>query len=283
MNCKNCGTPLMGMEHACPVCGAPLPTTPPQPGAVPPMAPGQVMPEQLASQPPQMMPGGSAPAGLPVEQAPAPEPKKGNNVFAILLLLVAFAAIGVGVFLAFTDEEEEPAKKNSPEEAETTPSDNEASNTVSYAGYMFTMPEGYSGTVNGTHGLIIRGADKVYSVLIDYTKDYAYYKQEFQLQQKAPTEVVNVESAEFVICTLTDENGGQAVEYMTSAGATSTFAGLVVKADYTPATVEDLTTIYNVLSTATLQTEIAPGSEEDAGKTEIVNYIPRFKKDEWVF
>ena len=145
MKCKNCGTPLMGMEHACPVCGAPLPTTPPQPGAVPPMVPGQVMPEQLASQPPQMMPGGSAPAGLPVEQAPAPEPKKGNNVFAILLLLVAFAAIGVGVFLAMTDTKEEtkPADNNQTEEQPVdNPSGGETTGGVNYAGYSFTVPEG---------------------------------------------------------------------------------------------------------------------------------------------
>ncbi len=280
MNCKNCGTPLMGMEHACPVCGAPLPTTPPQPNQQP-VTPGVPMPEQLASQPPQMMPGGAPPAGLPQEAEPAPEPKKGNNIFAILLLLVAFAAIGVGVFLALTDEEE-PKQETQTEEQTNNEETPAASNTMNYAGYSFTIPDGYTASVDAAHGLYIRGADTIYTILIDYTKGYDYYKQEFQKQTTAPTEVVTAAEKEYVLCTLTDGET-HASEYMTQASETSAFAGLVVKNGYAAATVEDLGTINQILTTAVKQTDVAAGSEEDAGKEQIVNYIPKFKSADFAF
>ena len=281
MNCKNCGTPLMGMEHACPVCGAPLPTNTPQPNQQPAM-PGVPMPEQLASQPPQMMPGGAPPAGLPQEVEPAPEPKKGNNIFAILLLLVAFAAIGVGVFLAFTDEEEPAKSNNTPteeEQSEPAPAENVA---VNYAGYSFTIPDGFSASVQGEHGLVVRGSEIIYSILIDYTKGYDYYKQEFQKQTKEPTDVVKVQDKEYVLCNLTDGEE-HASEYMTQATDTSTFAGVVVKPDHTKATEEDMGTINQILTTAVKQTDVAPGSEEDAGKEQIVNYMSRFKVADFAF
>lgn len=284
MNCKNCGTPLMGMEHACPVCGAPLPTNTPQ-TQQPAMPGGVPMPEQLASQPPQMMPGGAPPAGLPTEEpAPAPEPKKGNNMFAILLLLVAFAAIGVGVFLALTDDEEKaPKEDNTQVEEETTTDDTSTtSNAMNYAGYSFTIPDGYSAALEGEHGLVIRGTEAIYSILVDYTKGYDYYKQEFQKQTTAPTEVVTASDKEYVLCTLTD--GEQhASEYMTQASETSTFAGLIVRSDYTAATANDLNVINQVLTSALKQTDVTPGSEEDAGKEQIVNYIPRFKAADFAF
>ena len=283
MNCKNCGTPLMGMEHACPVCGAPLPTTPPQQVAQPAM-PGVPMPEQLASQPPQMMPGGAPPAGLPAEQAPQPEPKKGNNIFAILLLLVAFAAIGVGVFLAMTDEEEKqaPAEEKTPAE-ETTPAEEVPTNTMNYAGYSFTAPEGYTVSLQGENGLVIKGISTIYTVLVDYTSGYDYYKQEFQKQTMAPTEVKTIGEKEYVLCTVKDATEAVASEYMTLAGEKSTFVGLVVKANYTAATEADLQVLNQVLTSAIKQTEITPGAAEDAGKTEIVNYISKFNKDNFTF
>ena len=283
MNCKNCGTPLMGMEHACPVCGAPLPTQPPAP-AVNPMMAGQMaaMPQQMASQPPQMMPGGTPPMGMPLEE-PAPEPKKGNNMFAILLLVVAFAAIGVGVFLALTDKEESPKPTPTPSEpsgGNETPTE-QTSNAIDYAGYSFILPDGYSGTQSETNGLIIKGTDKMYTILLDATAGYDYYKQEF-VKYFPDTQVTPLGEKEYATKAVADGES-QALEYMTIAEASTTFAGLIIKSDYSLPTTEDLTDLNTILLSATKQYEVAAGDEEDAGRTEIVNYVNKFKKDEFVF
>lgn len=281
MNCKNCGTPLMGMEHACPVCGAPLPTQQPTQGGVPVIDPAMAaMPQQMASQPPQMMPGGTPPMGTPLED-PQPEPKKGNNIFGILLLLVAFAAIGVGIFLALTDEEEEPKKETTPQE-ETTPSEPTV-NYTDYAGYSFIVPTGYSAEISETYGLIIRGTDKIYTISVDYSNTYEYYKQEFTKYFPDKTTTTNInETKEFTMSKI-GEAGSAAMEYMTKAEETSTFAGLVVKSDYSEVTTDDVSGIYDILNSANIVTDINPGDQQDAGRVEIVNYMNKFNKDDFVF
>ena len=286
MNCKNCGTPLMGMEHACPVCGAPLPTQQPNPGAQvvdPNMAAMAAMPQQMASQPPQMMPGGTPPMGAAPLEEPAPEPKKGNNIFGILLLLVAFAAIGVGIFLALTDEEEAPTpKKDTTPQEETTPSESSV-NYMDYAGYSFVIPAGYTGEVSDNYGLIVRGAEKIYTISVDYSNTYDYYKQEFVRVFADRTTTSNVgEGSEYTL-TKIGEAGSAAGEYMTKAEESSTFAGLIVKNDFSEVSSEDIGELYDILSLANKVSDVAPGDEQDAGKSEIVNYMNKFNKDDFVF
>ena len=285
MNCKNCGTPLMGMEHACPVCGAPLPTQQPNPGVQvvdPAMMAAATMPQQMASQPPQMMPGGTPPMGTPLEE-PQPEPKKGNNIFGILLLIVAFAAIGVGVYLALTEEEEAPPKKDTtPSQEETTPSEPSV-NFMDYAGYSFIIPSGYSGEISSTYGLMIKGADKIYTISVDYSNTYDYYKQEFTRVFADRTTTSNVGDGNEYTLTRIGEAGSAAGEYMTKAEEGSTFAGLIVKSDFSEVTSGDIGDLYDILYTANKVSEVTPGDEQDAGRTEIVNYMNRFNKDEFIF
>ena len=300
MNCKNCGSPLMGMEHACPVCGAPLPTNQPNPampGAVNPMQPPMpAVPQQMTNMPPQMMPAdpNAVPMGVPTPAAPTKEepPKKSNKALAILLVVVALAAIGVGVFLAVTDEKESarPTPKPSEQQSESNDDDSKEQtqvNGTTYAGFRFNLPADYTSNIDPGKGLVIKGDNTYFTILIDYTNSYEYYKGEFlkAFPAQAPNMVQMIDDKEYVAAILTDPTGALGTEYMTKAdeGTSVTFVGLVVRADSTAPTSADFAVLNEILATASKEGEIMPGDVEDAGKAGIINFIPTFNKAEFVF
>ena len=58
---------------------------------------------------------------------------------------------------------------------------------------------------------------------------------------------------------------------------------MVVRSDYTPPTEAESSILNQMLSTATKENAVTPGSAEDAGTTGIRNYIPLFSKTQFVF
>ena len=305
MNCKNCGAVLTGTEQICPICGANLIGMQQQvPGQVNQqmVQPTPVMPQPVIQQPtpvvpqqpvmPQPMASPMAPVGV-TPQTPTPQvpqgqapgemnPKKDNKMLLILLIVVAVAAIGVGIFLALTDKEEE-----------TTPSNNEyvepaepATTTESYGGYTFTIPNGYTTETSETYGLVLKSNTTIYTIAIDYTNNYEYYKNAFigAFPAEAANMVKTFGSNEYVAAILTDTEGANGTEYMTtSPDSLGTFVGMVVRSDYTPPTEAEFSILNQMLSTATKENAVTPGSAEDAGTGGIKNYIPIFTKQHFVF
>ena len=307
MNCKNCGTPLSGIEHACPMCGAKLPEMPqPVPGQMMPGMQGQMpgmpqpmpgmtggmMPQQMPAMPqqptmPQMTPVGvgqqpMAMGMMPEQPTEEVKPKKDNKMFLILLAVVAVAAIGVGIFLMLTDEEEQ-APTPSPSETEYTVPTLVAE---TYGGYTFTIPSGYTSEINDTYGLTIKNTNSIFTIGVDYTNNYEYYKTAFQ--GAFPTEAANMVKTfggnEYVAAILTDTEGANGTEYMTSTSdALGTFVGMVVRSDFSPPTEAEFTTLNDIITGAIKQTVVNPGDADDIGKAGIRNYIPLFSKTQFVF
>ncbi len=305
MNCKNCGAVLTGTEQICPICGANLLGMQQQvPGQViqQMVQPAPVMPQPVMQQPTPVVPqqpvvqqpmtSPMAPVGV-VQQPTSPQvvqgqtpeelsPKKDNKMLLILLIVVAAAAIGVGIFLMLTDKEE-PA---------STPSQSETEYPIpesikeGYAGYSFTIPNGYTTEITETYGLVVRSNTTIYTIAVDYTNNYEYYKNAFlgAFPAEAANMVKTIGSNEYVAAILTDTEGANGTEYMTtSPDSLGTFVGMVVRSDYTPPTEAEFSILNQMLSTATKENAVTPGSAEDAGTTGIRNYIPLFSKTQFVF
>ena len=307
MNCKNCGTPLSGIEHACPMCGAKLPEMPqPVPGQMMPGMQGQMpgMPQPMPGMPggmiqqqmpgmptqpmgPQMTPVGvgqqpMAMGMMPEQPAEEVKPKKDNKFLLILIAIVAVAAIGVGVFLMLTDEEQPQSSSNSSSDDYVAPT----SNTANYGGYTFTIPSGYTTTTSEDYGLIIQSSTEVFTIGVDYTTSYESYKSAFE--GAFPTEAANmtktIGSKEYVAAILTDTEGANGTEYMTAtADSLGTFVGMVVRSDYTPPTEAEFATLNQMLETASKANDVSPGDSDDIGKTGLRNYIRTFNKTQFIF
>ncbi len=309
MNCKNCGNPLSGIEHACPLCGAKLPEMPqPVPGQMMPggqqmpgmpqqMMPGMPqqipgMPQQMPGMPQQPMGPQMTPVGygqqpmtmgvMPEQPAEEVKPPKDNKMLVILLAVVAIAAIGVGIFLLLTDEEEPTRSNNSSQEEYNEP----VSNTINYGGYTINVPSGYTAEINDYYGLMIKGATAIFTIGVDYTNDYNFYKTAFL--NAFPTEAANmvktIGSTEYVAVIITDPEGANGTQYMASTlDEKGTFVGMVVRSDYTPPTEAEFNTLNEMITTAVLQNEVSPGDDDDYGKSGFKNFLSTYSKNQFTF
>ena len=213
MNCKNCGAQLVGMEHACPLCGAPVPVNPQQ--TIPQMNPN-MMTQPVVS--PNMAP--NIIETPPVEPTPEP-PQKDNKMFAIIIFIVAVAAIAVGVFLLITDKGE-PINE---------PVDVPTENVATYAGYTFHFPLSYQSQNREDLGLAITDSKyNLYTFEIDYSHTYEEYKASYAAY---PTETKTISSREYLLITITGEEGKYGLQYVTAtADNTACFVGTIIKPDY---------------------------------------------------
>lgn len=283
MNCKNCGTALMGMEHACPVCGAPVPQMPQQPVQNPVAAPDAY--QAGLPQMPQttMMSPATTPGAMPepVSEPVAEKPKKDNKIFGILLIIVAFAAIGVGVFLMMTEEKTTPV----PVQQEQTQQEQVVTaNYVEFGGFNFEVPAEYTSEVNDKV-LTIQNENVIYTIQVDYTNSYDTYKTAFinAYPAQAASIVTNVGDREYVAAIITDQADqvSTGTEYMTNM-ENITIVGWVVRSDYTPATTDEFDGLNEILASASLVGDIAEGtSDQDSGVSGIV--APSFNKANFVF
>ncbi len=280
MKCKNCGTDLVGMEHACPMCGAPLPTMPPQ-------APRMVSPQEVQSAMPQSYQQNYQmnPVLIPLEEVqqtvnvePEPEQpeqsKSDNKMFAIILGVVALAAIIVGIFLGVLgpDEDDEPKT---------------ISNKLMYAGYEFTLPLNYTGGVNDKLGLTIKDSyDNRYTVLIDFTNKYEAYKT--TLSQTYPTQINDMivkmaNNREFISIKVGDvSTNSVGTQYITtSQDFAVSFVGFIVKGDYSAPGSEEFEVLNTILNTAEKKKDININSQENAGREGIK--LPVFDLADFTF
>ena len=188
-------------------------------------------------------------------------PKKDKDIRRILIPIISISIIillGIMVysvtFKTNDNKKNETATNQSTEkseENENNDSNQTVTNTVEFAGYRFTLLDGFSSTTSDIYGLIIYNSDIAYTIGVDYTNNYDMYKNAFinyapQLQSSMFT---TFSDSEYLIYNLidTDLKGSQ---YETKANDNTTFTGLIVKKDYTLPTSDELRPISTLLSSA---------------------------------
>ena len=165
-----------------------------------------------------------------------------------------------------------------------TPVSTTTATKESYAGYTFTLPEGYEAKTSDEYGLMIGNSERVMSVAVDYSHNYEAYKT--ALSAKYPDQkdklINTISGREYLILVYTDENGAKGSQYVTKADDNTTFVGMMVRSDYTQATTTDFSVATEVLDSATKGTSsFAAGDDLDAGKSGEKIYT--FAKDKFSF
>ena len=310
MQCNNCGAQLNGTETMCPMCGAQINMMNYQATQ---MGMNQNIPQgnnQNYNQ--QMMPqanvvGQNNNNGLPLNQEqmnpnnnmmgntfqqpmisnsqmPIPamnnaslasptEEKKDNKLVILILAVVAIGLIIAGIVIAISLPEPAPVVTPIPTPTETpeaTPT-----NIIKYGGYTFTILDGYTTKEDNDYGLIFMNDRIAYSIKVDYTNNYDYYKE--SLKKLYPTQAstleLSYEQTKYLILQMASETTGiRSLHYVKSANEKTSFVGAIVRKDGKPGEMSDLKDLTDLLNNATPPTEeLTPGNEFDSGITGIVN------------
>ncbi len=263
-----------------PVVIPPVEQTPvvePTPVVIPPVEQTPVMEPTPVEQPVVQQPTGfvepAVAAMQPQTAAPleATTPKKDKKTIILVIALAVVAALAVVIYftvLAPANEPEAPTPNNGDNSG--TPTTTETEKTENYAGYTFTIPEGYTATTDSEYGLMITNKELTFTIAADYSHAYDSYKT--SLSAKYPDQkdklVATVEGREYLALILTDTDGSQGTQYVTKADDKTTFVGMVVKSDYAAPTTVEFTKLTEILGEAKKGTEsINPGDDSDAGKT----------------
>ena len=254
----------------------PTPVVPTPVEQAPVMEPTPVVPTPV-EQPVVQQPTGFVEPALaamqPQTAAPleATTPKKDKKTIILIIALAVVAALAVVIYftvLAPANEPEAPTPNNGDNSG--TPTTTETEKTENYAGYTFTIPEGYTATTDSEYGLMITNKELTFTIAADYSHAYDSYKT--SLSAKYPDQkdklVATVEGREYLALILTDTDGSQGTQYVTKADDKTTFVGMVVKSDYAAPTTVEFTKLTEILGEAKKGTEsINPGDDSDAGKT----------------
>ncbi len=253
MVCKNCGSTLAGMEHACPVCGFPVTSQPPHPL---PSIPVEILPATSGNHPMTSM----TPVA-PTDVEEVVEEKGNNKTFAIILLVVALIAIIVGVVWSLSQ-----GKKETPAPVE----EERASNAVEYAGYEFSLPMNYTGEVKEGLGLYITDtSNNKYTINVDYTNTYASYKASYTADYPDQIEkiITTVANQEYLVTLVTDvDNTAAGAQYVTTSRETAAFVGFIIRNDFKEPTSNEMKDLNTIIDTATKVSEVEQGSSLDFGK-----------------
>jgi len=239
IQCRNCGTIVNEGETSCPNCGAAL---------------QQIQNQNLQqnNQPQQVEPQPVAANN----QTSQPKEKDIRKILIPILSILIIVLLGVIIYsVAFNTSNVEKAENNTENNAENNTENNsdnaQKTNSVEYAGYKFSLPDGYQSIISNIYGLVIYNSEIAYTVGVDYSNNYDLYKNAFityapQLESSLFTTFMD---KEYLIYNLTDTDlkGSQ---YETKADDNTTFTGLVVKNDNTIPTGEEINPIANILASA---------------------------------
>ena len=248
MNCSKCGGPLIGNESTCPNCGNPIVNV------------VNNEPELLEEEP-EILDEKPVNVEPTIEEVKEEKPKSNKLLLIIIIILVVLAACAAVLLFVFSSKPAKPTNKDKEVK--------EKLKTETYAGYTFIIPKGYTATNDPKYGLMISDSRTIFTISIDYSHKYEEYKT--TLTTKYPDQadklVANVEGREYLALILTEEEGGQATEYISKGSNTTTFVGMVARSDYkTPTTIE-FTKLTEILDKSKSDSNtINPGDENDAGK-----------------
>ena len=187
-----------------------------------------------------------------------PNPKKDKDIRKILIPIISiliFVLLGVMVYsVAFKSNDNKPDTNQNAEtndENGNNGPNQTVTNTVEYAGYRFTLLDGFSSITSDIYGLIIYNSEIAYTIGVDYTNNYDMYKNAFinYAPQLESSMFTSFSDNEYLIYNLvdTDLKGSQ---YETKADDNTTFTGLIVKKDYTLPTSDELSPISNIVLSA---------------------------------
>ena len=211
------------------------------------------------------------------------KPKQNKTVLLIIILIGVVAIAAVSLFaLGVFDSGDDDDSGNSGGNSGSGDVVDVVENTQSYAGYTFTIPEGYETKVDAKAGLGIYNQTMAFTVAVDYTNSYETYKTEFQKKypDQAEKMVETINGREYVALILT-QDGKYMTYYMSKADNGATFIGGVANSSYTAPTKVEFEVLTTILDSAKSSSTFAPGDDEDAGKNGIVGY--EFNPSDWKF
>ena len=277
--------PEMTAVQPTPVMPEAVPVAP-TPVEVQPMAQGPVMMGQdPASMPNPMMQPQPMPTGPTLNTQPnqPATPKQGPSRL-LIIILVGVVLIGAALLFSMLTggEEESSSSSSSSENNASEVSTN--TNTETYGGYTFVIPDGYRTEVDTDYGLMIGNSSFVFSVLVDYTNSYDKYKEAMikAYPDQANDIIATVDGREYLAVILKDTDGKMATTYISKASNNATFVGMAARSDFTASTQAEFSIITKVLDSAKQSSSsFAPGDDEDAGKDGIKNFT--FSKDKFNF
>ena len=253
-----------------------------EPAPVPTITPAQ--PEVVVPQQPVIAQPTQEPTAEIQTAATAPtkdEKPKDNKTIILIIALVIVAVIAVILYFALfaTTGTASSSGNNGGEPVNVA-----KENTETYAGYTFTIPDGFTAKIDEKYGLVISDATTAFSIQIDYSHKYDEYKTTLTTMypDQAKDMVVKVEGREYLALILTDTDGSKGTEYITKADDTTTFIGMVIRSDYTAPTTIEFTKLTEILASAKQgTTAFTPGDDSDVGKSGEKIYT--FTKDKYKF
>lgn len=234
IQCRNCGTIINEGETSCPNCGAAL---------------QQIQNQNLQqnNQPQQVEPQPVA-ANTQTSQ---PKEKDIRKILIPILSILIIVLLGVIIYSVAFNKNDTSNVEKTENNTENNSDNAQKTNSVEYAGYKFSLPDGYQSIISNIYGLVIYNSEIAYTVGVDYSNNYDLYKNAFityapQLESSLFTTFMD---KEYLIYNLTDTDlkGSQ---YETKADDNTTFTGLVVKNDNTIPTGEEINPIANILASA---------------------------------
>lgn len=283
MFCKKCGNQLTGMENACPNCGTPV-------NSQNNMNVGQnqgVVQQQNNQQLNQSaQPMNNQQMQGPYQQYMQPANNNiQNNKTIVLIIALAFVFIVALILFLFVFTKKDSKKTdsaNNNSEQVTEPTNTETTindNTENYAGYTFTIPEGYNSEIT-TDGLLIYNNTIAYIIQVDYSYSYETYKQAFiqKYPDQANNMIVNLQGKEYLAAQGEIEPGKNGVIMVTAAATNSSFVIAVANYNFTTVTIDQVQDLGTIINSATQgKSTFSPGSQEDAGKNGIITGLTNYK------
>ena len=273
--CPNCGNNLNEGNQAPSVDNfqptiepsiSPVPDAPSAP-EVPSVAPVDVPNQQsIPEQPSSVQPAPAQPAGN----------KGGKTVIIIVLALVIVLLIVLCVVFglkALGSKSDDEGNTGSGDIETVEPSGvSDAVNTVSYNGFKFNVPDGFTTQEDAKFGLKFLSSNLVFSILEDSTNSFTDYYNAFVAEY--PTEadklVQELEGHKYILLLLTDSTGSSAVQYVYDSNEGFLFTGLLGNASLSRPTNEELITLHKVLTSAKRSSSFAPGDAVDSGKDGLI-------------
>jgi hypothetical protein len=153
----------------------------------------------------------------------------------------------------------------------------DTSNIQDYAGFKFTIPDGYTAEVTD-NGLLVVNYDTAYFIALDYTNQYDGYQSYFAgLYPDQASNLANKFSdRDYLIATYQGSDGTYGTRYVSETSDSHLFVGVVLKnagAASVPNDFSDLTTILDGVEVDSDNT-ISAGDELDLGRTGAYEAMP---------
>lgn len=290
MNCPNCGAPLAGNENVCPNCGTQLQNNNQNMQPMNNMMNNNMnmnnmnmnnsMPENNMNNMNTMnnpmnvnmnnMNGMNNMSSMNPTNNPTPQNNNANGGKNKLILIAVIAV--VAVILVVVVMMNMKNKENQKSIGADTPSTDQVStnsgSNITYSGYTFTYPTGYSADYASDGGIDIYSTSTAFIFEVDITNSYEDYYQEFA--KRYPTQISDAEltigGRKYLIFSVKYESGAYGSVFVSSINKYTTAVGAVVLRSGNPPTESEYKILTSILDSATSSSSFAAGEEEPSTK-----------------